>query len=106
MNNPESLNVIEKATEAARKAGAVYPEAIAEYIKDQLAVVNTMAGPQVMASNGLGYESLDAAMPRLKQDEKVGRLFSGQLDMQNTDHDMYLAVRKHNPEVFGLRRGR
>ena len=65
------VNVFEKATEAAKKAGAAYPEAVAEYIQDRLAVVDSLAGPTVMARNGLERESLDAAMARLKVTEKV-----------------------------------
>jgi len=102
-----SVDVVEKATEAAKKAGAAFPEAIGEFIKDQLTVVNSMVGPQVMASTGLDYESLDAAMARLKQEEPLAPLFTGEkLDPRTMSHELYLAVRKHNPEVFGLRRGR
>jgi len=101
------VNVFEKATEAAKKAGAAYPEAVAEYIQDRLAVVDSLAGPTVMARNGLERESLDAAMARLKVTEKVSALFTdGKLDVRTIDFDLYQAIRKHNPELLGLRHKR
>jgi hypothetical protein len=106
MTNSE-VNVVEKATEAAKRAGAAYPEAIGEYIQDQLTVVNSMVGPVVMAKNGFEVVLLDAAMVRLKEDENLGPLFTGEpLNVKTMSHDLYLAVRKHNPEVFNLRRRR
>ena len=101
------VNVFEKATEAAKKAGAAYPEAVAEYIQDRLAVVDSLAGPTVMARNGLERESLDATMARLKVTEKVSALFTdGKLDVRTIDFDLYQAIRKHNPELLGLRHKR
>ena len=101
------VDVFQKATEAAKKAGGAYPEAVAEYIQDRLSVVASLAGPTVMARNGLERESLDATMARLKVTENVGPLFNGgDVDVRTLDVDLYQALRKHNPEVLGLRRKR
>lgn len=102
-----NVNVLEKATEAAKKAGAVCPEGVAEYLKDKLTVVDTMAGPQVVVKNGLEVESLDGVMARLQVTENVGALFhGGDVDVRNLDHDLFLVLRKHRPELLGLRHNR
>ena len=93
-----------KATEAAQKAGAAYPEAVAEFLKDNLVTENTTAGPVVMVRNGMGVESLNAAMARLQVTENVGVLFhGGKLNIQALDHGLYLAIRKLAPTLVGLR---
>jgi hypothetical protein len=103
----ENVNVIEKATEAARKAGAVCPEGVAEYLRDRLAVVDTSAGPQVVVQNGLEVESLDGVMARLQVTANVGALFhGGKVNVRNLDHDLFLVIRRHKPELLGLRANR
>ena len=101
-----SVDVFQKATEAARNAGAPYPEVVAEYIKGRLSVVDSLAGPQVMVRNGLECEPLSVAMLRLKESENVGPLFNAKLDVKTMDHDLYVAIRKRNPELLGLRKKR
>jgi hypothetical protein len=102
-----TVNVFERTVEAAKRAGAAYPEALAEFLKDDLSVVNSLAGPQVVLRNGLERESLDAAMARLKATEEVGALFTdGKVDVRKIGVDMFQALRKHNPEVLGLRKKR
>jgi len=101
-----SVDVFQKATEAARSAGAAYPEIIAEVILPRLSVVESLGGPQVMARNGLECEPLNIAMLRLKQSEDVGPLFDAKLNVKTMDHDLFLAVRRHNPELLGLRKNR
>ncbi len=96
--------LFEKATEAARKAGAFYPKAVAEFLKDRLVEVETAAGPTVMASNGLGFEPLEFVMAQLQTTKNVGALFTGdKLDVRTLEHELYRAIRKHNPELLGLR---
>jgi hypothetical protein len=102
-----NVNVFEMAAEAAKKAGAVCPEAVAEYLSDNLTVVDTVAGPQVVVRNGVTVEPLDFVMSRLQITKNVGALFhGGDLDVRNLDHDLYCAIRKHNPELLGLRHKR
>lgn len=102
-----NLDAFEKATEAAQKAGAACPEAVAEYLKDKMTVVSTMAGSQVMVRNGLEVETLDAAMARLQATEDVGALFhGGKVDVRTMSHDLFCAIRRHNPELVGLRKTR
>lgn len=104
--NDVTVNVFEKATEAARSAGAACPEIIAEYILPRLSVMDTAGGQQVMARNGLEPESLSVTMQRLKESANVGPLFNAKLDLKAMDQDLYLAVRKHAPEMLGLRKKR
>ena len=48
---------------------------------------------------------MDAAMARLKETEEVGPLFTdGKVDVRTIGVDLYQAVRKHNPELLGLRK--
>ena len=102
-----NVNVFEKATEAARNAGAVCPEAVAEYLNGSLTTVDTAAGPQVVVRNGLEVEPLDFVMSRLKITENVGALFNGgKPNVRTMSHDLYCAIRKHNPELLGLRPNR
>ncbi len=102
-----TVNVIEKTVEAARKAGAAYPEAVAEFLKDDLTVVDTVSGPQVVVRNGLEVEPLDFVFSRLKTTKNVGALFNGgKPDPRTMSQELYLALRKCNPEVLGLRRRR
>jgi hypothetical protein len=105
MNTNTTVNVIEEATEAARKAGAVCPEGVAEFLGDRLTVVDTVSGPQVVVRSGLEVESLDGVFARMRVTEGVAALFhGGAVDVQNLDHDLYLMIRKHKPELLGLRR--
>ena len=107
MNSSANVDVMEKVTEAALKAGAVYPEAVAEYLKDSLVAEDTLAGPVVMVRNGMGVEPLDAVMARLQVTENVGVLFhGGKLNMQTLDHGLYRAIRQHAPALVGLRPNR
>jgi hypothetical protein len=103
----KSVDAFEMATEAAKQAGAVYPEAVAEYLKDQLIVVDVVSGPRVVVRNGLNYESLDGVFARMKVTENVGSLFNGgKPDVRKMDIELFQAFRKHNPEVLGLRKKR
>ena len=92
--------------EAARNAGAAYPEIVAEYILPRLSVVESLGGPQVMSRNGLEPETLSVTMQRLKESEIVGPVFDAKLNVKTMDHELYVAIRKHNPEVLGLRKKR
>jgi len=102
---PATVNPMEVATEAAKKAGAVCPEGVADFLKDKLSVVETAAGPTVMVRSDQGFEPLDFVMTRMQITEGVGALFhGGTVDVTKLDHDTYLVLRKHRPEIFGLRR--
>jgi len=101
------VDAFQMASEAARKAGAAYPEATAEYLRDRLTVVDTVSGPQVVVRSGLECESLDGVFARMKVTENVGSLFNGgKPDVRTMDHELFRAFRKHAPEVLGLRKNR
>jgi len=108
MNNlTESVNVLDEVAEAAQKAGAVCPEGVAEYLKDDLTVVDTASGPQVVVRNGLDVESLDGVFARMRVTDNVGALFhGGNVSMRTMDQELYRIIRKHKPEWVGLRRRR
>jgi hypothetical protein len=101
------VDVIQHATEAARQAGAYAPEAVAEYLVPHLTTVDTVSGPQVVVSNGLDYESLDGVFARMQVTENVAALFTGgKLNVTKLDPDLYQLIRKHKPELLGLRKNR
>ncbi len=98
------VDAMDKATEAALKAGAAFPEAVAEYIQDKLTTVRTMAGPQVFVQNGMEVESLDVAMARLKATENVSVLFTGDKpNVKTLQQGLYEVIRKHAPTLVNLR---
>ena len=99
-----TVNVIEEATEAAKEAGAICPEGVAAFLEDDLTIVDTMSGPQVMVRNGLEIESLAGAIARMRVTEGVASLFhGGPVNVEDLDHDLYRVIRKHKPELIGLR---
>ena len=100
----DNSDVMEMATEAARKAGAVCPEGVAEYLEDRLTVVDTVSGPQVVVRSGLEVESLDGVFARMRVTEGPAALFhGGKVNVRDIDHDLYRVIRKHKPELIGLR---
>lgn len=108
MNKTQTdVDALKEATEAARDAGAVCPEGVAEYLKNRLAVVDSVSGPQVVVKNGLAVEPLDGVFARMQVTEGVAALFhGGKVDVRNLSHDLYRAIRKHKPELIGLRKKR
>lgn len=103
----ESIDVMATVIEAAKKVGAECPEGVADYLKDKLTVVDTVAGPKVAVKNGLDVESLDGVLARMQVTDNVAALIhGGKLDVRNLDLDLYQVIRKHRPEWLGLRRKR
>jgi len=103
----ESIDVMATVIEAAKKVGAVCPEGVADYLKDKLTIVDTVAGPQVVVKNGLDVESLDGVLARMQVTDNVAALIhGGKVDVRKMDMDLYQVIRKHRPEWVGLRRGR
>jgi hypothetical protein len=101
------VDVFQKATEAARNAGSPFPESVAEFLRDKLSLEDSLPGPTVMVRNGMERESLEVTMSRLKESKNIGPLFTdGKLDVKTMGHDVFLAVRRHNPELLGLGRKR
>jgi hypothetical protein len=101
------VDVMQQATEAARNAGAVCPEGVAEFLRDNLTVVDTAAGPQVLVRNGVDCEPLSAVMARMQVTENVAALFGGgKVNVRSLTPDLYRAIRKHKPELIGLRPNR
>ncbi len=102
-----SASVFDKVVEAAKGAGSPFPESVAQFLMDDLSVVDTLAGPQVYVWNGKEREPLSVTMARLKESKDIGPLFGdGKLDKRNMSYDAFRAVRRHNPELVGLRKKR
>lgn len=108
LNNAETdVNVMEKAAEAAKNVGACCPEGVAEFLRDKLTIVESVSGPQVVVRNGSQVKPLDCVLSRMQVTENVAALFhGGAVDVRNLDPDLYRAIRKHQPELLGLRKKR
>jgi hypothetical protein len=55
-----------------------------------------------MSRNGWEPETPGVTMQRLKESENVGPLFDAKLNVKTMDHELYLAIEKHKPELLGL----
>lgn len=98
------INVFQAAVDAAKKAGHARPEVVAEYLRPDLTVENTEAGPVVFVRNGMGSEPLPAVFARLAVDAEMGTAINGgQPDPKTIGPRAFRAFRKYAPEVFGLR---
>ena len=103
----ESIDAMATVIEAAKKIGAECPEGIADFLKNKLTVVDTVAGPQVVVKNGLQVESLDGVLARMQVTENVAALIhGGKVDVRKLDMDLFQVIRRHRPEWLGLRRKR
>ncbi|NLE37627.1 MAG: hypothetical protein GX621_06335 [Pirellulaceae bacterium] len=101
------IDVFDKTVEVAKNAGSPFPEAVAQYLADSVSVVESMAGPQIFVWNGTEREPLSVAMARLKESEDIGPLFTdGKVNVRTMSYDAFRAVRRHNPELVGLRKKR
>jgi hypothetical protein len=101
------VSVFDKVVAAAKDAGSQFPESVAQFLMDDLSVMDSLAGPQVFVWNGKEREPLSVTMARLKESKDIGPLFTdGKLDKRNMSYDAFRAVRQHNPELVGLRKKR
>ncbi|MGD0652740.1 MAG: hypothetical protein ABSA16_00205 [Thermoguttaceae bacterium] len=93
----------QEAVKEAQKAGAAYPEVVAEYLRSDLRTVDSMARPVVVVRSDLDYEPLSSVIARMKVDPKLGVIVNGgQPDWETIDTRTYRAFRKAAPEVVGL----
>lgn len=101
------VDVFDKVVEAAKCAGSPFPESVAQYLADNLSVVDSLAGPQIYVWNGTEREPLSVTMARLKESKDIGPLFGdGKVDVRTMTYDAFRAIRRHNPELVGLRKKR
>jgi hypothetical protein len=100
-------SMFDKVVAAAKDAGSPFPESVAQYLMDDLSVVDSLAGPQLFVWNDTEREPLSVAMNRLKESADIGPLFTdGKLNLRKMSYDAFHAVRRHNPELVGLRKKR
>jgi len=105
MNDPTTNNnVMEKAVQAAKDAGACCPEAVAEILAPRLCVEQTMAGPTVFCHSESGAIPLATAVAELRQNPTIKGLFDrgAGLDLRHLATPHFRAIRKRNPELLGL----
>jgi hypothetical protein len=104
VNDPTSNDVMEKATQAAKDAGACCPEAVAEILAPHLYVEQTMAGPTVFCHTEGGSLPLTAAVTELRRNPTIKGLFEhgAGLDLRHLATPHFRAIRKRNPELLGL----
>lgn len=101
------IDVFDKVVEAAKDAGSPFPESVAQYLADSVSVVKSMAGPQIFVWNGTEREPLSVTIARLKESKDIGPLFTdGKVNVRTMSYDAFRAVRRHNPELIGLRKKR
>ena len=101
-----SFDPVEKTIQAARDGGACCPEAVAELLRPKLVTEQRGATTCVYAHTPEGTVPVEAAIARLRETPRLARLFSpdGKLDLRDMPHEEFLAIRKTNPEIFGLGR--
>ena len=104
MSDPTSNDVVEKAIQAAKDAGACCPESVAEILAPSLSVEQTMAGPTVFCNSENGTVPLATAIAELRRNPTIKGLFeSGAgLDLRKLTTPHFRAIRKRNPELLGL----
>jgi len=104
MSDPTSNDVMEKAIQAAKDAGACCPESIAEILAPHLRVEQTMAGPTVFCHSESGASPLATAVAELRRNPTTKGLFvrGAGLDLHHLTTPIFRAIRKRNPELLGL----
>jgi hypothetical protein len=97
--------LMEAAVKAATDVGAVYPDAVAEILREHLYSAQRGATTYVYCNSREGTLPIEAAVAKLREMPRLSRLFSpdGKLDLKEISQPEYLAIRKTHPELFGLR---
>ena len=105
MNQPQDP-LMEAAVKAARENGACLPAAVAEILRDRLYSEQRGAKTYVYANSPEGTIPIEAVVTKLRETPRLARLFSpeGKLDLKEMPQGEYIAIRRANPELFGLRK--
>jgi hypothetical protein len=105
MNDPINPDVMQKVIQAATNGGACCPAAVAEILRPGLSTEQRGAVTYVYANCQGQILPVEAAVARLREIPRLARLFSpdGKLDLREMSQPEYRAIRKANPELFGLR---
>ena len=104
--NQSQEPLMEEAVKAAREGGACLPQAVAEILRDRLYSEQRGAKTYVYANSPEGTIPIEAAVTKLRETPRLARLFSpeGKLDLKEMPQGEYIAIRRANPELFGLRK--
>lgn len=103
--NESQNHVMEVALKAASEGGSCCPKAVAEILRPDLYAEQRGATTYVYWSSPEGTLPIEAAVAKLRETPRLARLFSrdGKLDLKGMTPPEYRAIRKVNPELFGLR---
>ncbi len=104
MNKPQDP-LVAAALRAARDAGACCPASVAEILRDRLYAEQRGATTHVYAHFQGETLPIDAAVAKMRETPRLGRLFSpdGTFDFGEMTQPEYRAIRRVQPELFGLR---
>jgi len=104
MNQPQD-QLMDAAAKAATNAGACCPKAVAEILRDRLYSEQRGLTTHVFAHFDGETLLLDAAVAKMAATPRLGRIFSQDktFDYKKMTQAEYQAIRRVNPEVFGLR---
>ena len=96
--------LMEAAVKAARDAGACCPKAVAEILRDRLHGEQRGLTTCVYAHYDGETLPIDAAVAKMQATPRLGRIFSPhkKFDIKEMTQPEYRAIRKVNPELFGL----
>ena len=106
MSDPISPEVMEKTIQVAKDGRSCCPEAVAEILRPNLSTEQRGAVTYVYVNCQGQMLPLEAAVARLRETPRLARLFSpdGKLDVRQMPPDEFRAIRRTNPELFGLAR--
>ena len=103
MNQPQD-SLVDAALKAARDAGACCPQSVAEILRDRLYGEQRGLATQVYAYFDGETLPIDAAVAKMAATPRLGRIFSQDktFDYKQMTQPEYRAIRRVNPELFGL----
>jgi hypothetical protein len=97
--------VMEAVVKAARDGGASYPKAVAEILRPSLYVEQQGATPCIYATWEGQSLPVEAAVAKMRETPRHRPLFTpgGKPDVRELTPTEYRAIRRKNPELFGMR---
>lgn len=97
--------LMDAAVKAARDASACCPHSVAEILRDRLHGEQRGVTTHVFAYFDGETLPIDAAVAKMAATPRLGRIFSQDksFDLYQMTQPEYRAIRKVNPELFGLR---
>ena len=96
--------VMEAVVKAARDGGASYPKAVAEILRPTLYVEQKGATPCIYATCEGQSLPVEATVAKMRETARLRPLFTpgGRPNVRELTPTEYRAIRKTNPELFGM----